>query len=35
MPIPLIIAAIGAAASVGGAVKGGVDADKKGGLSKT
>lgn len=29
MPIPLIIAAIGAAASVGGAVKGGIDADKK------
>lgn len=29
MPIPVIIAAIAAAASVGGAVKGGVDADKK------
>lgn len=29
MPLPLIIAAVGAAASVGGAVKGGIDADKK------
>lgn len=29
MPLPLIIAAIGAAASVAGATKGGIDADKK------
>ena len=29
MPLPLIIAAVSAAAAVGGAVKGGIDADKK------
>jgi hypothetical protein len=29
MPLPLIIAAVSAAAAVGGAVKGGIDTDKK------